>query len=389
MSLYEFDDGHLIPTQFGRPTTRELSAEHLRAVRSHVLELVGRPLFPVLWEEGDDARLLALDAAGATVTVEVLRELNATTLVAALTRAGHSAALGWLDLAARYPKGDQAFRSDWNEFRQALPPRITPGPRIVLVANRITDDLRPALEMLAGSGVEAHQLQLRDFGDGRQLLDIVAVRGPLAQRSQAVIGHQPRVAITLEAGRDVAAIGQVRTQEQREDLQLPATPVVQEETPRAAPAPEVQLPPPPTVPTPSGNQADPAPSEQHQAAGVQSQPTPPCAESANGGEEEARHADAQMPRSEQVDISGVGLREIAAYVGDAITLVWLQDEQRYEAILHPDGTIALADGAIFHDPTAAARAASGREDVDGWQAWHFGADGASLFDARSELAEFQ
>lgn len=378
MSLYEFDDGHLIPTQFGRPTTRELSAEHLRAVRSHVLELVGRPLFPVLWEEENDARLLALDAAGATVTVEVLRELNAATLVAALTRAGHSAALGWLDLAARYPSGDQAFRRDWNEFRQALPPRITPGPRIVLVANTITEDLRPALEMLAGSGVEAHQLQLRDFGDGRQLLDIMPVRGPLAQRSQAVIGHQPRVAITLQSDEVPAEIGTVRAREDEVDLQVPAAAADAEQTPRAPAAPEVQLPPPPVQPAPSGHglsgggQLDP-----------ESVPAP-------GGsqEDEGRHAEDE-PADVTVDISEVGLPEIAAYVGEPITLVWLCGDDRYDAVLHPDGTIALPNGAICHDPDTAARSVSGIADADGWQAWHFGVDGASLFDAREELAEFQ
>ncbi|MDO5726667.1 MAG: hypothetical protein Q4Q03_01935 [Bowdeniella nasicola] len=356
MSLYEFDDGHLIPARFGQPTTTGLSREHLQAVRSHVLELVGRPLFPVLWEEGDDGRLLALDAAGATVTVEVLRELNAQTLVAALTRAGHSAALGWLDLAARYPSGEQAFRRDWNQFRQALPPRIAPGARIVLVASVITEDLRPALEMLAGSGVEAHQLQLRDFGDGRQLLDIVPVRGPLAQRSEHVIGHQPRVAIDMQA-----------SDEEDDDLQLPAAQETDQSAPLAPSAPEVELPRPPAQ-------------TQHTAV----------AEAEGEQPQAARHGETSPP-APPAESGGVGLPEIAAYVGEPITLVWveLRRDCRHEATLQPGGTMTLADGQVFSDPNAAAQVASGREEVDGWRVWRFGEAGASLADAREELSEFQ
>ena len=69
MALFELENGRLVPAQFGREVPDGFTADVLQAVRSQVLEIVSRPLFPIAWDGGtgsnDDApRLTALDAAG-------------------------------------------------------------------------------------------------------------------------------------------------------------------------------------------------------------------------------------------------------------------------------------------------------------------------------------
>src|SRR5699024_6017168 len=133
MPLFEFDEGRLVPAQFGRPVLETVEPEVLQAVREQVLEVVAEPLFPVSWHD-DDARprLTAMDPSGQVVMVEVTQRLDAASLVAALSRAGRMAERGWLELAETYPRGVAAFRRDWNSFREAMPPHPVPGPRLVV-----------------------------------------------------------------------------------------------------------------------------------------------------------------------------------------------------------------------------------------------------------------
>ena len=66
------------------------------------------------------------------------------------------------------------------------------------------------------------------------------------------------------------------------------------------------------------------------------------------------------------------------------TLVWLRERrgQRLEALLQPDGSIELPDGARFFDPNeAAAYAAGSLTEVDGWRAWRLGDGGPTLTEA--------
>ena len=51
MSLFEYDQGHLIPAQFGHAVGREAQGEVLESVRNQVLEVISRPLFPVTWND--------------------------------------------------------------------------------------------------------------------------------------------------------------------------------------------------------------------------------------------------------------------------------------------------------------------------------------------------
>ena len=58
MALFEFEDGHLVPAQFGYPVSHDLGPELVDAICQQVLQIVSRPLFPVTWRDA------ALDGAG-------------------------------------------------------------------------------------------------------------------------------------------------------------------------------------------------------------------------------------------------------------------------------------------------------------------------------------
>lgn len=183
MALFEFEDGHLVPAQFGYPVASELGPELVDAVCQQVLQIVSRPLFPVTWRDvtsdGEDAppRLTALDVTGQVVSVEILQTLDSKTLIASLSRLAEIAALSWVDLANEYPSGPEGFRVGWNKFRESMPTAAGPGPRLIMVAAAIEPSVRPALDVLASSGVEVHALSLRQMSNGRLFLDVDAV-GP-------------------------------------------------------------------------------------------------------------------------------------------------------------------------------------------------------------------
>lgn len=180
MLLFEFDQGDLFPTQLGWRASGDIDPEVMAAVRDHVLQLIGRPLFPIQWTGADGAhagrgepnRLVAMDASGQVVSVEVVSALDSVGLVDALARSGRTASLGWLDLAHLYPSGAAAFRRDWTAFREPLPPRPAAGPRLYVVTGQIADEVRPALAMLLDSGVEVLEIAQRELANGRRFIEV-------------------------------------------------------------------------------------------------------------------------------------------------------------------------------------------------------------------------
>ena len=223
MALFAFDEGRLIPAQFGRSVSGGLTPEVVDAVCNQVLEIVSRPLFPITWRdispfeapafieesspENEAPRLTALDPSGQVVSVEILDFLDSDTLIQSLSRLAGTAALSWSDLAREYPGGVAAFKSGWLHFRDSMPPSPGAGPRLVMVVGSIDPAVRPALEVLAASGVEVHEMSLREMSNGRSFLEVHAV-GPrtyahaphlLAGRSEdvpAIASSIPEVTVT-------------------------------------------------------------------------------------------------------------------------------------------------------------------------------------------------
>lgn len=204
MALFEFEDGHLVPAQFGYPVAQDLGPDLVDAICQQVLQIVSRPLFPVTWRDmtGQDneetPRLTALDVTGQIVSVEILKELDSETLITSLSRLAEVASISWSDLAAEYPSGPEGFRTGWAQFRDSMPPAVGPGPRLIMVAGDIDPSVRPALSVLATSGVEVHLMNLRQMSNGRLFLDVNAV-GP------RLYGHAPQLLTSAAAAPELAA----------------------------------------------------------------------------------------------------------------------------------------------------------------------------------------
>ena len=204
MALFEFEDGHLVPAQFGYPVAQDLGPDLVDAICQQVLQIVSRPLFPVTWRDmtGQDdeetPRLTALDVSGQIVSVEILKELDSETLITSLSRLAEVASISWADLAAEYPSGPEGFRTGWAQFRDSMPPAVGPGPRLIMVAGDIDPSVRPALSVLATSGVEVHLMNLRQMSNGRLFLDVNAV-GP------RLYGHAPQLLASAAAAPELVA----------------------------------------------------------------------------------------------------------------------------------------------------------------------------------------
>ena len=204
MALFEFEDGRLVPAQFGYPVAQDLGPDLVDAICQQVLQIVSRPLFPVTWRDmtGQDdegtPRLTALDVSGQIVSVEILKELDSETLITSLSRLAEVASISWSDLAAEYPSGPEGFRAGWAQFRDSMPPAVGPGPRLIMVAGDIDPSVRPALSVLATSGVEVHLMNLRQMSNGRLFLDVNAV-GP------RLYGHAPQLLASAAAAPELAA----------------------------------------------------------------------------------------------------------------------------------------------------------------------------------------
>ena len=235
MALFEFEDGHLVPAQFGYPVAQDLGPELVDAICQQVLQIVSRPLFPVTWRDmtgqGDEEtpRLTALDVSGQIVSVEILKELDSETLITSLSRLAEVASISWSDLASEYPSGPEGFRAGWAQFRDSMPRAVGPGPRLIIVAGDIDPSVRPALSILATSGVEVHLMNLRQMSNGRLFLDVNAV-GP------RLYGHAPQ----LLASASVAAPEIVApAQESIEEVDADASVESDSETPTTRPTPKV------------------------------------------------------------------------------------------------------------------------------------------------------
>ena len=235
MALFEFEDGHLVPAQFGYPVAQDLGPDLVDAICQQVLQIVSRPLFPVTWRDmtgqGDEEtpRLTALDVSGQIVSVEILKELDSETLITSLSRLAEVASISWSDLAAEYPSGPEGFRGGWAQFRDSMPPAVGPGPRLIIVAGEIDPSVRPALSILATSGVEVHLMNLRQMSNGRLFLDVNAV-GP------RLYGHAPQLLASASVpAPEIAA----PAEEPIEESVAEASGETDSETPTTRPTPKV------------------------------------------------------------------------------------------------------------------------------------------------------
>ena len=446
MALFEFDEGHLIPAQFGRSVPGGLTGDILRCVRQQILEIVGRPLFPINWDDKDgeqEPRLTALDASGQVVSLEVIAELNSATMIDSLSRLADTAALGWNELAAAYPGGIDGFRMGWAEFRAAMPPSPAPGPRLILVVGAIADHVRPALDVLTSSGVEVHEIAVRTMSNGRIFLDVQTV-GPRvyghnpnlllgnSSGSMRQLGTMPHIddTVAAQAGGDQArgesepVVGRhAQPPAQADEVETGDIAVETDDSDEPEAADEVVdvVGSEPVAETETEAEFGTAAKAEHsgeveesdlgagagEADLVEDQPQLDTHEPEAASREEAPVEDAglettsvtvgepvegaamteepdelQVPQFEQ---NSEGLQVIASVLGSDTPIYWPSEGLTVKATLTSEGQIRAGQWTTG-DPTEAAAIISGASGTDGWQAWRFGdAHGPSLAEALEEI----
>lgn len=441
MAIFEIRQGALVPAQLGGVADESAHRQALDLVREQVAQVLRRPLFTVAWKQLDAGHsLVAIDGSGQVVAVELLPKLDSTTVVAAMGRLNATSHLGWAEIASLYPAGPTAFQKDWAAFRETMPARINPGPRLSIVSPSISPDVLSSLSVLSDSGLEVFSLSVRALSSGRNFVEIDRIDSH----------HLPVTAKLLPAGDPMdEGIEVVKSEPATASAPTAAAPSA---TTPSAPTPAASQAPaasagasqggaasqsagtPAGSTTPSSplsrrsrraqratNQYSPhAPTAVSPAAvspTVVSAPTPAPAPSpavTPGYRQSAPSRNGQPVRATRVrarvtgqgrlsrrdsgqstvsrshpsgEDSRLALNALASILSEPVQITWQSVTEGifHTAQLRPDGMIRVSDGTSFDEPGQAARHCEPAKSVDGWDVWRFGADGPSLYESLEEL----
>lgn len=450
MAIFEIRQGALVPAQLGGVADESAHRQALDLVREQVAQVLRRPLFTVAWKQLDAGHsLVAIDGSGQVVAVELLPKLDSTTVVAAMGRLNATSHLGWAEIASLYPAGPTAFQKDWAAFRETMPARINPGPRLSIVSPSISPDVLSSLSVLSDSGLEVFSLSVRALSSGRNFVEIDRIDSH----------HLPVTAKLLPAGDPMdEGIEVVKSEPAAASAPTAAAPSA---TTPSAPAPTAGA---PSAPTPAASQAPAASAGASQGAAasqsagtpagsttppssplsrrsrraqraanqysphaptavspaavsptVVSAPTPaPSPAVTPGYRQSAPSRNGQPVRATRVrarvtgqgrlsrrdsgqstvsrshpsgEDSRLALNALASILSEPVQITWQSVTEGifHTAQLRPDGMIRVSDGTSFDEPGQAARHCEPAKSVDGWDVWRFGADGPSLYESLEEL----
>jgi len=182
MPLFEVDAQRPLLVQSGRPrAAREpgVGTSAHQVVETHIDGLLGEQIFPVAQGRGpDEPHLLALDATGSPVVVELVAELDEAALTRALDHAGAAGRMTRGELADRYIGGSSAFQRDIASFYDSVPvTRSQPGrsgARLIVICQEASDDILNAVDFLRQPTmpVEVLKLGVLHSADGRRFVDV-------------------------------------------------------------------------------------------------------------------------------------------------------------------------------------------------------------------------
>lgn len=386
MPIFELDAGRPVLVQPMQPASGTFPQDTSSVVADHLGSLLGEQLFPVATRQrgADGPHLLAVDAAGQPVVVEVVQMLDSAALVRALQFAGAAAQLSSADLARAYHGGPERFATDLVAFRENVPVAVAhaaarhAGARLLLVCSDVAENIVGAVEFLRQPGrqVDVLQVGVLHGTDGRRFVDV----SPLVSHVPTRRAVEPSPLRTVRASEELIATpahgivlasdeaarpaalggsrgpgrpGQGRAEtrsERRGRSSGSGAPAAREPEPRA------------TGPVPSAGAAAPT--------GTFPSVLP-------------------VPVGPAFGSSPAPIPMLAAFgteLATTTTLVWARQRrgQRLVATLRVDGLIQLPDGAVFAEPDAAAAAAA-RSDypIDGWRVWRVGDDGPTLAEVRA------
>lgn len=184
MPLFEVDTQRpLLVTSAGGAGGSEpgLKTTANQVVDSHIDGLLGEEVFPIAQGSGpDEPHLLALDASGSPVVVELVADLDRENLAKALDHAGAAGRLTRADLAARYSGGASSFQHDVAAFYDSVPITRTQGKnsgsgaRLIIICQNAPDEILNAVDFLRQPSmpVEVLKMGVVNSEDGRKFLDV-------------------------------------------------------------------------------------------------------------------------------------------------------------------------------------------------------------------------
>lgn len=320
----------------------------------------------------DEPYLLAVDASGQPVVVEVVAVLDEDAVVNALRHAGRAARMSTRDLAEAYSGGANRFASHLAAFRLTVPTTallstfVRGGARLLLVCSHVSPGVADVLEFLLAPGwqVDVLRAQVVTEPDGQRVVELSPVARPTPPRRE--FDPPPWAREHVDPLFDPTPVFRsVPVRRARN-----GAPAVEELAPLRAPAsgspsaqpsdllrPSRSAPAPEPAPAPEARPARPAPvvvapSFAVPLTTVQAPPAPPVVDPV--------------------------LAALAEVLEGPVPLVWCPDQSGscFEAMLRADGMVELGDGTHFGDLEAATRAVSGvTGPLDVWNLWR--ADSAS------------
>jgi len=182
MPLFEVDAQRPLLVQSDRSpaaSAQGVGTTAHRVVDSHIDGLLGEQIFPVSPGAGpDEPHLLALDATGSPVVVELVADLDRAALTRALDHAGAAGRLTRGALAERYHGGPSAFHRDVAAFYDSVPiTRSQPGrssARLIVICQEASEEILNAVDFLRQPTmpVEVLKMGVVHSADGRRFVDV-------------------------------------------------------------------------------------------------------------------------------------------------------------------------------------------------------------------------
>ena len=386
--------------------------------------LLGEHLMPLRVRSGDadEPHLLAVDASGEPVVVEIVALLDEDAAIRALRHAGQASRMSTADLAAAYGGGPERFAAHLAAFRLTVPSTallstfVRGGARLLLVCSHIAPGMEDALEFLLQPGWQVDVLRAEVVGqsDGSRVVELSPVsRSTPPDRTvdrpewardvpappdefdptplfRAHVEENRRPSYSTRPSTDRPSAERSAPRATARQALAEPTPIDWDEAPRATlqrPSaltaawgePRPGWPWPPDDPSELLEQTNPswASSPARPAPVV----VPPSfavpVSSLDAPRASASYAaPAPAPRNETALLSlrpDPALAAVADVLDGPVVIVWcpLWARECYEALLHADGTLETADGARYGDVEAMSRAISGYAGpLDAWQVWH-------------------
>jgi hypothetical protein len=351
--------------------------------------LLGEHLMPLrVRSASEDApHLLAVDASGEPVVVEIVALLDEAAVIRALRHAGRASRMSTAELAAAYSGGADRFAMHLAAFRLTVPSTallstmVRGGARLLLVCSHVAPGMEDVLEFLLQPGWQVDVLRAEVVGqpDGTRVVELSPVSR--SEPPQRAIERPPWA-------RDAEPEPDLFDPTPLFRARVEATRLVRPSAPAPAPQPSWSAP----SAQPLTHPGWPWPPDD--AAELLEQTSPTWATS--------RPAPQVVPPSFAVPVTSLdakvpldtvtpdpALAAVAGVLDGPVALVWcpMWATECYEALLHADGTLEATNGARFADVETLTRSISGYTGpLDAWQAWRVDSPGGpSLADLAEEL----